>query len=92
MTHVAPGDRVMAVTGYGAFAEEVKTDARRLLPIRGDGPRRPRRLFQLTYGTSDHALRGSRRPESRRDAAGARAPPAASGWRRSKSAKRLARA
>ena len=29
VTHVKPGDRVMAITGYGAFAEEVKTEARR---------------------------------------------------------------
>src|SRR5215210_6376001 len=28
-----PGDRVMAFTTYGAFAEEVKTDANRLLPL-----------------------------------------------------------
>ena len=32
VTHVEPGDRVMAITGYGAFAEEVKTEARRTLP------------------------------------------------------------
>src|SRR5438093_13783664 len=28
-----PGDKVMAFTTYGAFAEEVKTEAARLLPI-----------------------------------------------------------
>src|SRR5215216_4790917 len=28
-----PGDRVLAFTTYGAFAEEVKTEASRLLPI-----------------------------------------------------------
>src|SRR5215213_543430 len=33
VTDVAPGDRVLAITGYGAFAEEVKVDANRLLPI-----------------------------------------------------------
>jgi NADPH2:quinone reductase len=51
------GDRVMAFTTYGAFAEEVKTEATRLLPM-------PERMdfvtgaaFVLTYGTSDHALR-----------------------------------
>src|SRR5262249_11184685 len=33
VTTVAPGDRVMAFTTYGAFAEEVKSDARRLLPL-----------------------------------------------------------
>src|SRR3954453_7728484 len=33
VTGIKPGDRVMAITGYGAFAEEVKTEARRTLPI-----------------------------------------------------------
>src|SRR4026208_598132 len=33
VTHYRPGDAVMAITTYGAFAEEVKTEARRLLPI-----------------------------------------------------------
>src|SRR3954470_17983722 len=28
-----PGDRVMAFTAYGAFAEEVKTEATQLLPL-----------------------------------------------------------
>jgi NADPH:quinone reductase len=52
-----PGNRVIAFTTYGAFAEEVKTEAARLLPM-------PERMdfvtgaaFLLTYGTSDHALR-----------------------------------
>ena len=33
VTTVKPGDSVMAFTTYGAFAEEVKTEARRLLPL-----------------------------------------------------------
>jgi NADPH:quinone reductase len=51
------GDRVIAFTTYGAFAQEVKTQAARLLLL-------PERMdfvtgaaFLLTYGTSDHALR-----------------------------------
>jgi NADPH2:quinone reductase len=56
VTHVAPGDRVMAVTGYGGFAEEVKTDARRLLPIPHGMTDETASAFPLTYGTSDHAL------------------------------------
>src|SRR5687767_7079650 len=28
-----PGDRVIGFTGYGAFAQEVKTEASRLLPL-----------------------------------------------------------
>jgi len=56
VTHVAPGDRVMAVTGYGGFAEEVKTDARRVLPIPRGMTDEAASAFPLTYGTSDHAL------------------------------------
>src|SRR5262245_43628009 len=33
VAHVKPGDAVMAFTTYGGFAEEVKTDARRVLPL-----------------------------------------------------------
>jgi NADPH2:quinone reductase len=51
------GDKVMAFTTYGAFAEEVRTEASRLLPL-------PERMdfvtgaaFLLTYATTDHALR-----------------------------------
>jgi len=57
VTTAKPGDSVMAFTTYGAFAEEVKMEARRLLPL-------PRKMdfataaaFGLTYATSDHALR-----------------------------------
>ena len=51
------GDRVMAITGYGAFAEEVKTDARRVLPIPSGMDFATAAAFGLTYATSDHALR-----------------------------------
>jgi len=55
--HVKIGDRVMAITGYGAFAEEIAVDAARLLPI-PDGMDFPAAAaFGLTYATSDHALR-----------------------------------
>src|SRR5262245_59961522 len=50
------GDRVMAVTGYGSFAEELKTDARRLLRIPQGMDDVTAAAFTLTYGTSDHAL------------------------------------
>ena len=44
VTRVKPGDRVMAFTGYGAFAEEVKTQESRLLPMpAGHGLLRRRR-------------------------------------------------
>jgi NADPH2:quinone reductase len=53
---VKPGDRVMAVTGYGAFAGEVRVDVRRLLPIPRGMDDVQAAAFTLTYGTSDHAL------------------------------------
>jgi len=52
-----PGDRVMAFTTYGAFAEEVKTEATRLLPLPETMDFVTGAAFVLTYGTSDHALR-----------------------------------
>ena len=57
VTHMKAGDRVMAITGYGAFAEEVKTDARRVLPIPDGMDFVSAAAFGLTYATSDHALR-----------------------------------
>jgi NADPH:quinone reductase len=52
-----PGDRVIAFTTYGAFAEEVKVDAGRLVPIPEGMDFNSAAAFLLTYGTSDHALR-----------------------------------
>jgi NADPH2:quinone reductase len=52
-----PGDRVMAFTTYGAFAEEVKVEAARLVPIPAGMEFASAAAFLLTYGTSDHALR-----------------------------------
>jgi len=57
VTTVKAGDRVMAVTTYGAFAEEVKTEARRLLPLPPGMDFESAAAFGLTYATSDHALR-----------------------------------
>ena len=51
------GDKVMAFTTYGAFAEEVKTEANRLLPIPEGMSFTEAAAFVLTYGTTDHALR-----------------------------------
>jgi NADPH2:quinone reductase len=53
----SPGDRVMAFTMYGAFAEEVKTEARRLLRIPPGMDYEHAAAFGMTYATSDHALR-----------------------------------
>src|SRR5205807_1578857 len=55
--HVKIGDRVMAITGYGAFAEEIAVDAARLLPIPDGMDFTTAAAFGLTYATSDHALR-----------------------------------
>jgi NADPH:quinone reductase len=52
-----PGERVMAFTTYGAFAEEVKTEATRLVPLPKAMDFVTGAAFLLTYGTSDHALR-----------------------------------
>lgn len=57
VTSVRPGDRVIAVTGYGGFAEEVVTEADRLVPLPDgmDFPAGSALLF--TYGTAQYALR-----------------------------------
>jgi NADPH2:quinone reductase len=64
VTAFKPGDRVLAVTGYGAFREEASVEASRLvcLPASMDFPTAA--AFMLTYGTSDHALtdRGALQP------------------------------
>ena len=57
VTAFRPGDRVMAFTTYGAFAEEAKTEAARLLPLPEKMDFVTGAAFVLTYGTSDHALR-----------------------------------
>ena len=57
VTGFKPGDKVIAFTTYGAFAEEVKTEAARLLPLPEGMDFVAGAAFLLTYGTSDHALR-----------------------------------
>ena len=52
-----PGDKVIAFTTYGAFAEEVKTEVGRLIPLPEGMDYPSGAAFILTYGTSDHALR-----------------------------------
>jgi len=54
---VKRGDPVLAVIGHGAFAEEVKVEARRLVPIPEGMDFVTAAAFLLTYGTCDHALR-----------------------------------
>jgi len=57
VTGFKPGDRVIAFTTYGAFAEEVKVDASRLVPMPQGMDFESAAAFLLTYATSDHALR-----------------------------------
>jgi NADPH2:quinone reductase len=57
VTGFRAGDPVIAFTTYGAFAEEVKTEAGRLLPLPEGMDFARGAAFLLTYGTSDHALR-----------------------------------
>jgi NADPH:quinone reductase len=52
-----PGDKVIAFTTYGAFAEEARTEAARLLPLPEGMDFVAGAAFLLTYATSDHALR-----------------------------------
>jgi NADPH2:quinone reductase len=57
VTRVKVGDRVMAFTTYGAFAEEVALDESRVLPIPAGMDYQTAAALLLTYGTMDHALR-----------------------------------
>ncbi|HUE89466.1 MAG TPA: NADPH:quinone oxidoreductase family protein [Vicinamibacterales bacterium] len=57
VTRVKPGDRVMAFTIHGAFAEEVALDANRVLPIPQGMDFSTAAALLLTYGTMDHGLR-----------------------------------
>ncbi|MFZ2289279.1 MAG: NADPH:quinone oxidoreductase family protein [Halopseudomonas yangmingensis] len=55
--HLKPGDRVMALTGFGSFAEKVAADAGRVLPMPDDMDYVTAAGFSMTYGTSMHALK-----------------------------------
>jgi NADPH2:quinone reductase len=57
VSHLRVGDRVMAFTVYGAFAEEVKLEASRVLPIPPQMDFETASALLLTYGTMDHGLR-----------------------------------
>lgn len=53
----ALGDRVLALTGHGGFAEYVCADAARATKIPDDMPFEDAACFVFTYGTSYHALK-----------------------------------
>ena len=54
---VKPGDRVMAITGYGAFAEKVVVKGDRAVAIPEAMDDVTASAFLFTYATSDHAVR-----------------------------------
>jgi len=54
--HLRPGARVMAFGTYGAFAEQLKCDARTLVPMPTELDFITGAAFVLTYATSYHAL------------------------------------
>jgi NADPH:quinone reductase len=57
VTHVKRGDRVMLLSAYGAFAEEVSAAATRVRPIPDGMSDVTAAAFLFAYGTADHALR-----------------------------------
>jgi len=57
VTSVKPGDRVIASSGWGGFAEELVVDADRTIPMPDGMDFVPASAFVLTYGTSYHALK-----------------------------------
>jgi NADPH:quinone reductase len=54
---VKPGDRVIAFTGWGGFAEEVVTEAAKLIKIPATLDFATAAAFTLVYGTAHHALK-----------------------------------
>ena len=51
------GDRVVAMTGNGCYAEAVIANRAQIVPIAGDMPFDIASGFTMTYGTSHHALK-----------------------------------
>lgn len=54
---IAVGDRVIASTGYGAFAEECVVSADRVIPLWPDMDFELGAALMMTYGTSLHGLK-----------------------------------
>ncbi|MET1079287.1 MAG: NADPH:quinone oxidoreductase family protein [Pseudomonas sp.] len=57
VSHLKVGDRVMALTGWGSFAEQVAVAGYNVLPIPAGMDFTTAAAFGMTYGTSMHALR-----------------------------------
>jgi NADPH2:quinone reductase len=57
VTHLKVGDRVLGNTGWGAMAEEIALEARRLIKFPETMPWDEAAAFIMTYGTSHYALK-----------------------------------
>lgn len=57
VSHMKEGDRVLVMSGNGAFAEYLSIDASRVIPIPPDMDFDIAAGFTMTYGTSHHALK-----------------------------------
>ncbi|UWR24330.1 NADPH:quinone oxidoreductase family protein [Sulfitobacter sp. S190] len=57
VSHIAAGDRVLALTGWGGFATHVLAEKEKVLKIPDAMPFDEAACFIFTYGTSHHALK-----------------------------------
>lgn len=57
VTRFRQGDKVIAMTGNGAFREKFLAHERQVIPMAGDMPFDVAAGFTMTYGTSHHALK-----------------------------------
>lgn len=57
VSHLAVGDRVIGMTGFGGFATHVAADAAKVIKMPDDMPFEEAACLVLTYGTSHHALK-----------------------------------
>ena len=57
ISHIKPGDRVMALTGWGSFAEQVAVPGYSVMQIPKGMDFNTAAAFGMTYGTSMHALK-----------------------------------
>lgn len=55
--HLKPGMRVMGLTGYGSFAEEMVIGESRVIPVPDGMKDETAAAFSMVYGTSYHALK-----------------------------------
>src|SRR5918997_4832562 len=57
VTAFKPGDRVIAVSGWGGMAEKADVPASRCVPLPDGMPFEDGAAFLMTYGTAHHALK-----------------------------------